>query len=182
VVTDLASQELSAGRVQTPAVWLAVVREREIAGFKPTSHFGAVLRFAGAKLVWTAEWLTKPDFTSDDEPYFMDREFAERVAAVRVVTVELFYAGESRRAPPAPFTTSTLQQAASVKLGMSPAQTMEAAQRLFDQGHITYHRTDNPNVSDEALPDIFAVATWRSARGIDSRTGCHAEVCLRIVR
>jgi DNA topoisomerase-1 len=159
VATDLASQKLSAGRVQTPAVWLAVTREREIAAFKPTNHYGAMLNFAGAKLDWKAEWETKPDFTSDDEPYFMDQGFAERVAATRSVTVAAFNAGENKRAPPAPFTTSTLQQAASVKLGMSPAQTMEAAQRLFDQGHITYHRTDNPNVSDESLPDIFAVAT-----------------------
>lgn len=159
VVSDLASQKLSAGRVQSPAVWLVVQREREIQAFKPTSHFGVSLRFAGAKSQWSAEWDTKPDFTSDDEPYFMDAGFAERVAATGSVTVAEFKASEQKRSPPAPFTTSTMQQAASVRLGLSPAQTMEAAQGLFDAGHITYHRTDNPNVSDESLADIFAVAT-----------------------
>lgn len=157
-ISDLASETLSAGRVQSPAVWLVVQREREIRAFKPTSHFGVQLSFAGAKLVWVADWKTKPDFVTDDSPYFMDAAFAQTVKGTPRVTVTAFKADEQRRGPPPPFTTSKLQQAASVKLGMSPKATMDAAQRLFEQGHITYHRTDNPNVSDEALGDIFAVA------------------------
>ena len=65
---------------------------------------------------------------------------------------------EAKRGPPAPFTTSTLQQAGSVTLTLEPKATMEAAQKLYEQGHITYHRTDNPNVSEDSLADIYAVA------------------------
>jgi DNA topoisomerase-1 len=150
---------LSAGRVQSPATRLVVERERAISAFRQTLHFGAALGFAAAAgSQWRAEWQTKPDFVSDDNPYFMDRGFAEAVAGVRAVVVEGFKEGESKRSPPAPFITSTMQQAASVTLGLDPKAAMETAQKLFDQGHITYHRTDNPNVSDESLGDIYAVA------------------------
>lgn len=159
VISDIASERFSAGRVQSAAVWIVVERERRIRAFRATKHFGVELRFAGAKLDWKAEWQTKPDFVSEDEPYFMDAAFAQSVASTQGVTVTAFKSGEQKRSPPAPFTTSTLLQAASVKLDMDPKATMDAAQRLFEKGHITYHRTDNPNVSDDALPDIFAVAT-----------------------
>jgi len=159
VVSDLAGQQLSAGRTQSPAVWLVVQREREIAGFKPTHHFGVQLNFAGAKSSWHALWETQPDYASEDAPYFMDEGFAQRVASVPELTVEHFEATERKRSPPGAFTTVTLQQAASVRLGYTPGKTMELAQALFDKGHITYHRTDNPNVSEEVLGDIFAVAS-----------------------
>jgi DNA topoisomerase-1 len=151
-------QRLSAGRVQSVAVYLVVERERQIRAFKPTEHFGAALFFAGAKSEWRAEWVTKPGFATDENPYFLDRPFAQAVAAVRDVLVTSSEDKEERRAPPPPFTTSTLQQAASAALGLNPKGTMELAQKLYEQGHITYHRTDNPNVSDESLPDIYAVA------------------------
>lgn len=153
-------ERLSAGRVQSPAVRLVVERERAIKAFKVTNHFGATLVFADAKTdaEWTAEWLTKPKFVSEESPYFMDRGFAADVAAVKAVVVRSFDEGEARRSPPAPFTTSTMQQAASVALGLDPKAAMDAAQKLYEQGHITYHRTDNPNVSEESLGDIYAVA------------------------
>jgi len=155
-----AGERLSAGRVQSPAVRLVVERERAIRAFKVTHHYGALLVFADAKTgnQWTAEWLTKPRFVSDDNPYFMDRAFAEAVASVREVIVKSFDEREARRSPPPPFTTSTMQQAASVALGLNPKAAMDAAQKLYEQGHITYHRTDNPNVSDESLGDIYAEA------------------------
>ena len=80
-------ERLSAGRVQSPAVRLVVERERQIRAFKVTNHFGAMLFFAGAKTEaeWSAEWLTKPDFVTDDNPYFMDRAFAAAVAQVGAV-------------------------------------------------------------------------------------------------
>ncbi|CAM5531868.1 DNA topoisomerase III [Alcaligenes phenolicus] len=153
-------ERLSAGRVQSPAVRLVVERERQIRAFKVTNHFGAMLFFADAKTAseWSAEWLTKPDFVTDDNPYFMDRAFAAAVAQVGAVVVKSFNEGEAKRSPPPPFTTSTMQQAASVALGLNPKAAMEAAQKLYEQGHITYHRTDNPNVSDDSLGDIYAVA------------------------
>lgn len=156
---------LSAGRVQSLAVRLVVDRDRERERFKATKHFGASLTFAGAKTpdgdgkAWEAVWLTVPDFASKDSPYFMDRGFAEQVANVRTVEVENFVEAEQRRAPPAPFITITMQQAASVALDMDPTTTMEVAQQLYEKGHCSYHRTDNPNVAMESLGAIFAVAT-----------------------
>ena len=152
---------LSAGRVQSPAVRLVVERERQIQAFRVTNHFGVKLFFADEKTgnTWSAEWLTKPNFVTEDHPYFMDREFACAVAnGVSSVIVKSFVERESKRSPPPPFTTATLLQASSVALGFDPKLTMEIAQKLFESGHITYHRTDNPNVSDESLGDIYGVA------------------------
>lgn len=157
-LSNQTGERLSAGRVQSPAVRLVVERERQIRAFKVTNHFGAALFFAGAKTDWSAEWLTKPAFVTEDSPFFMDRGFAAAVAEVRTVIVKTFTESEAKRSPPPPFTTSTMQQAASVALGLDPKPAMEAAQKLYEQGHITYHRTDNPNVSDESLGDIYTVA------------------------
>lgn len=159
-----AGENLSAGRVQSVAVLLVVERERAIRAFRVTNHFGVKLIFAHAKNEgepagrWVAEWQTKPDFATEDNPYFMDRDFAEKVANVRDLTVTAFVESEAKRSPPPPFSTSLFQQAASVSLGLNPKAAMDAAQKLYEGGHITYMRTDNPNVSDEALPEIYAVA------------------------
>lgn len=160
-LSQINGENLSAGRVQSVAVLLVVEREREIQVFKPTKHFGAKVIFADAKngTKWEAEWVKKGSFVSEDSPYFMDRDVANRVAGLRVFSVTSYVETTKKRSPPPPFTTSTLQQAASVKLGFDPARTMELAQKLYEQGHISYHRTDNPNVSEESLGDIYAVAT-----------------------
>ena len=157
-LSNQTGERLSAGRVQSPAVRLVVERERQIRAFKVTNHFGAALFFVGAKTDWSAEWPTKPAFVTEDSPFFMDGGFAAAVAKVRTVIVKTFTESEAKRSPPPPFTTSTMQQAASVALGLDPKPAMEAAQKLYEQGHITYHRTDNPNVSDESLGDIYTVA------------------------
>jgi len=153
--------KLSAGRVQSPAVRLVVERERAIRTFKPTQHFGAALQFGD----WSADWNSKP-FLKADVEYFLDRGFAEAVANVRNVEVVSFEATEGKRSPPAPFTTATLQQAASNKLGFDPDYTMQLAQKLYEsglgtEGAITYMRTDNPNLSVEALGDLFVEAEKR---------------------
>lgn len=153
-LSNATGERLSAGRVQSPAVRLVVDRERAIRAFKVVNHFGAQLVFDGG---WTVEWLTKP-FVSEDAPYFLDKPFVQAVACVKVVTVKSFAETEAKRSPPAPFTTSTMQQAASVALSLDPKQAMEAAQKLYEQGHITYHRTDNPNVSADSMPAIFETA------------------------
>jgi len=144
---------LSAGRVQSPAVRIILERERAIQNFKPTDHFGVHLMFAHD---WFSEWDSKA-FLPDGAEYFMDAAFAEKVAALRALTVTAYEEKETSKAPPAPFITSTLQQAASNKLKLQPKATMAAAQRLYEQGHITYMRTDNPNLSDDALVEIYQV-------------------------
>lgn len=152
---------LSAGRVQSPAVYLVVKRERQIKAFKVTAHFGARLTFSGQKPgeSWSAEWITSEGFVSEDNPYFMDRRYAELVASVRRAVVTSFEEKDADRYPPAPFTTSTLQQAASNALKWNPDKAMKVAQQLYEQGHISYHRTDNPNVSEESMPEIRAAAS-----------------------
>lgn len=151
-------QALTAGRVQTPAVRLVVERERAIRAFRVTNHFGAALSLADERQEngggWSLEWQTAPEFVTDDSPYFMDRAFAQQVADVRNVTVTGFEQKQAQRQPPAAFETASLQQAASVALGFDPEVTMKLAQKLYEGGHITYHRTDNPNLSEESMPAL----------------------------
>jgi DNA topoisomerase-1 len=163
VSTELRRQtgeKLSAGRVQSVAVYLVVLREREIRAFKSTLHYGAELSFAAAKPGehWVAEWMTLEGFTTKENPYFMDKPYAELVAGVGKAIVISCENKPRLRNPPAPFISSSLQQAASNKLRWNPDKTMKIAQALFDQGHISYHRTDNPNVSEESMPAIRAAA------------------------
>jgi DNA topoisomerase-1 len=146
---------LSAGRVQTVAVRFVVDRQREIESFTSTKHFGAEAVFEEGK--WTAQWDTAP-FLKEDEKYILDSALAELAAKCRTFRVTDAATKPARKAPPAPFTTATLLQAASVTLGYKPDQTAQLAQKLFEQGAITYHRTDSQNFSGEALTEIRAFA------------------------
>ena len=139
---------LSAGRVQSPALRIIMEREREIRAFK--SH---------AFWVITADTATKNKtpllLTCSEEP----TEFKEVERILRLGKEnawEILGVEEStmKRAPKAPFITSTLQQAASSRLGFAPSRTMQIAQRLYEAGHITYMRTDSTNLSQVALADI----------------------------
>jgi DNA topoisomerase-1 len=156
-LSDKAGRRLSAGRVQSPAVRLVVERERAIRAFKPTTHYGAELAFNTPAPPWKAAWQTKPHLAAGTE-YLLDAALAEAAAAVRRVRVTAFADTQATAAPPAPFTTSTLQQRAQVALKMKPKKTMDVAQKLYEQGVITYMRTDSPNLSDEACNDITAYA------------------------
>jgi len=146
---------LSAGRVQSIAVRIVAERERQIKNFKPTKHFGAEVSFD--KNQWSAQWKTKPHLAEGEE-YILDLDLATRAAQCRNFTVTAS-GGKSRpEAPPAPFTTSTLLQAASITLHFDPEKTAHLAQALFAAGLITYHRTDSQNFGDEALTEIRAFA------------------------
>lgn len=153
-LSDKAGKSLSAGRVQSPAVRLVVDRERAIRGFTPTTHYGVSLSFS-EPAPWRATW---EPVLAEGQEYQLDAALAEAVAKVTQVRVLAFDEGTSTAAPPAPFTTSTLQQAAQAKLKLKPKKTMELAQRLYEQGAITYMRTDSPNLSDEAYEAITAYA------------------------
>jgi len=149
---------LSAGRVQTPTLRLVVERDRAIADFKTTHHYGAELDIAHA-LPFTATWDTTAYRKSEDEPYVLDRSVAESAASVRAVTVKTCLDGTRRVNPRPPFTTSALQQAASAKLDFSPEYTMQLAQALFERHHaISYHRTDSVVLSTEAIDAIRSYA------------------------
>lgn len=140
---------LSAGRVQSVAVRLIVEREREIRAFKSTGTYKVVAYFFvadanGKKVVFKAE---RPEnFKTEAEAEKFLNEVADAEFKVRAIEKK-----PGKRTPAAPFTTSTLQQEASRKLGFSVAKTMVVAQRLYESGHITYMRTDSPNLSDLAL-------------------------------
>jgi DNA topoisomerase-1 len=146
---------LSAGRVQSVALRLVVDRQREIDAFKETKHFGAEAIFDGGK--WRAQWDTAP-FLKDGEEYILDASLADEAARCRLFAITAAATKPAAKAPPPPFTTATLLQAASVTLGYKPEQTAQIAQRLFEEGLITYHRTDSQNFSAEALAEIRAYA------------------------
>lgn len=134
----------SAGRVQSPAVRLLVEREREIKDFKPTVTYKTTGLFdkAGAEIKAAlnkdlADEASAKDFLND----LITSQFT--VADIKQTT--------GHRKPLPPFTTSTMQQDANARLGMSTSATMTIAQRLYQDGFITYMRTDSVNLSSQAL-------------------------------
>lgn len=167
----LMGKPTTAGRVQSPAVYLVVLREREIQSFVVVAHFGTRLHFLtpDGSSTWSADWLPVPDFATKEEPYVLDISLAQSVASSKAVIVESCEDRKAERSPPAPFISSTLQQAASNSLKWDPDKTMQVAQRLFEQGVITYHRTDNPNIPDEAMADIYAVAATLRMKAVTER-------------
>jgi len=161
VSSRLRQNGLSAGRVQSPALRLVVEREQAIKSFKMTGHFGVEIEFEAVENVkdgWKTQWNVKKGWLEGDQEFFLDESKAKEIAALKNWTVASYQESESKQAPPAPFTTSTLQQAASNALKLDPKRTMELAQALYEQGSITYMRTDSPNLSDEAIAEIRSLA------------------------
>lgn len=144
---------LSAGRVQSPALRLIVEREREIRAFKPETYF--ILR----ALVKKTDGKGDP-FTVVTNKSIRDAGEAERILSYAKENrwiVQDINEREMSRKPKAPFRTSTLQQAASSRLGLSPSRTMGIAQRLYESGYITYMRTDSTNLSEVAVKEARSI-------------------------
>ena len=162
---------LSAGRVQSPAVRLVVERERERMAFVSASYFDIKATFDTgkdsepnfeAKLhTYNGQRIATGDSFNDKgeltaQVLLLDEVTATSLATaiqtpgvpIEVISVE---AKPSTRRPAAPFTTSTLQQEASRKLRLSAKQTMDVAQSLYQEGYITYMRTDSPTLSTQAI-------------------------------
>lgn len=142
---------LSAGRVQSVAVRIIVERERAINGFTPTSSFKIEGIFKakdinGKQVTFKAEGAKKN--TEQDAEQFLN---GCKGASYTVRDVQK---KPARKSPAAPFTTSTLQQEASRKLGYGVSKTMLLAQKLYEAGHITYMRTDSVNLSETAIQDV----------------------------
>ncbi|TAH26286.1 MAG: type I DNA topoisomerase [Cytophagales bacterium] len=136
---------LSAGRVQSVAVKLVVEREREVDGFETKSSFKVTALFdMGSGKTMQAELSEK--FTTESSA----EAFLEKCKGANY-SIKNLEKKPSKKSPAAPFTTSTLQQEASRKLGFSVAQTMTLAQRLYEAGKISYMRTDSVNLSDFAM-------------------------------
>lgn len=135
---------LSAGRVQSVSVRLIVEREREILDFKPKSSFRVVAELQAGGKKFRAELNKRFDTAAEAEGFLngLNKDNVE------VISLEK---KPGKRSPAAPFTTSTLQQEASRKLGYAVGQTMSVAQRLYEAGKISYMRTDSVNLSDTAI-------------------------------
>lgn len=142
-------KNLSAGRVQSVAVKLIVEREREINNFHTASVFKVEAYF-------TAKDINSRDvtFKAAGPDKLADEQSAERFLQSCIhaaYTVSDIQVKPAKRTPAAPFTTSTLQQEAGRKLGYAVARTMRVAQSLYENGYITYMRTDSVNLSETAL-------------------------------
>ena len=139
---------LSAGRVQSVAVRLIVEREREIHAFKSEAAYRVIAIFlvpdTDGKLVEMKAELSRRIKTKEEAKAFLD------ACKGATFTIEDITTRPVKKTPPAPFTTSTLQQEAARKLGYTVAQTMMIAQRLYESGFITYMRTDSVNLSEYA--------------------------------
>ena len=137
---------LSAGRVQSVAVRLIVEKEREVNAFKGDTYYRVTASFTlpGKKEVVKAELNRR--FSTQEEARFFLQECRDNQFRVTDISTKPL-----KRSPFPPFTTSTLQQEAAHKLGYSVAQTMSLAQRLYENGHITYMRTDSVNLSSLCL-------------------------------
>ena len=146
---------LSAGRVQSVTVRLIVEREKEIKDFKPEEYWSIEVKLQ--KENQSDEFiarLIKKDDKAINKLGIKVKQEADKIlkdlkgAKYKVVNIE---SKEVKRYPAPPFTTSTLQQEAVKKLGLSAKRTMRIAQQLYEDGLITYHRTDSLNISKEAL-------------------------------
>jgi DNA topoisomerase-1 len=146
---------LSAGRVQSVAVRLVVDRQAEIDAFRQTKHFGVEASFDDGK--WKAQWDTGTHLV-EGQQYITDRELPNRVALCKEFRVTASETKPGAQPPKPAFTTSTMLQAGSVTLGYTPEETAALAQKLFEQGLITYHRTDSQNFSPDAIAEIRAFA------------------------
>ncbi len=142
---------LSAGRVQSPALRIIMEREREIRAFTPLQYWELSGLFETNKK-------DRINLSCIEEP--RDEKVVNKILELgrkEKWLVKDLKASEQKRQPRAPFTTSTLQQTASTRLGFSPSRTMGVAQKLYEAGHITYMRTDSTNLSIVAQNQILAL-------------------------
>ena len=171
--------KLSAGRVQSVVTKIIAEREQEIKAFQSSDFFKVSANFwpqAYQKKDITKAVIDGAPITTQLDITIPIKTIEEKVEPERVVKPLLdkcnmatavfiitdLKKSKTKRKPPPPFTTSTLQQEASNKLGMSPNVVMKCAQRLYENGLITYHRTDSLMIADDAMKSIkeFITSTW----------------------
>lgn len=145
------SGKLSAGRVQSVALKMIVEREKDITSFVPEEKFIVDGKFNKSSAFSLSGRLNKEFALTVDAKKFLEN------CKGATFKIESITPSESVRNPPAPFTTSSLQQDAGAKFGFSTKQTMDTAQKLYEAGKITYMRTDSTNLSEEALEEIKKV-------------------------
>ena len=156
---------LSAGRVQSPALRILMEREREIRAFTPEAYWSLAARFKTQKG-------DEIEMSCTEEP--RDESIVKNILKIgrnNPWFVREVKESEVSRAPKAPFITSTLQQAASSRLGFAPSRTMGIAQKLYERGLITYMRTDSTTLSKDALSAVYGeIAKRYGADAVHPRT------------
>lgn len=144
---------LSAGRVQSPALRILMEREREIRAFIPETFF-----VISADLSTSKKEKFKVICEEEPKTDIEATKIYEKAKSGKWEVLDVIES-EAKRSPRAPFTTSTLQQTASTRLGFSPKRTMMTAQKLYEAGHITYMRTDSTSMAGSALAQIKQVVS-----------------------
>jgi DNA topoisomerase-1 len=171
VLWNRVGPKLSAGRCQTPALRLVVERDAEVDNHKAAAYW----RLSGSWRPTTTgtlpslEAVAAVDLATQDEAQKVLQGVVHHTAST-VVTVK---ESVSTSSPPKPLITSTLQQEASNQCGINPKTTMQAAQKLYEAGHITYMRTDNPLISDEAATVIRSIVKERYGEDYVGAPGQH---------
>ncbi len=153
ILSPMASKEIggrfSVGRVQSPAVRLIVERELEIKNFKPTPYYVITIVLNKDNIMFIAVYEKQKIEDKEEATAVYDDIKGENIAVVEKVERK-----KVKQSPKPPFTTSTLQQAASSVYRFAPEKTMLLAQDLFENGFITYHRTDSTRISEKAVLNI----------------------------
>lgn len=140
---------LSAGRVQSPALRILMERERDIRAFIPETYFVITAHAKGKEYLFPVTLAEEPKTQKDTDTILA-------LIPQSAWTIQEVKETKESRLPRPPFTTSTIQQTASTRLGFSPSRTMRAAQKLYEAGHITYMRTDSVTLGKEALTAIHS--------------------------
>lgn len=153
---------LSAGRVQSVALRILVERENEINSFSLSSDFKTTSLFDYKNNQFKGV-LDKRFLTKEESKVFLEK------CKEATFSIESIEKKPGKKTSPAPFTTSTLQQAASSRLGFSLNRIMSAAQSLYEGGHITYMRTDSVTLSEDALNDIEKEITIKYGKEYSNR-------------
>lgn len=143
---------LSAGRVQSPALRILMEKEREIRAFNPEAYYVIEGQFTSGKVQFPLQ-CSKDIWNEEEAINIVAKAEAGSWSVINIKETK------GTRKPKAPFTTSTMQQTASSRLGFAPSRAMRAAQKLYEQGHITYMRTDSQTLSQAAIGMISGYIT-----------------------
>jgi DNA topoisomerase-1 len=161
VLKSVSHKNLSAGRLHSSALKMVVDRERKVRSFDPMSYFELDCHLSSPDdpaFAWKVSW-NPANWTPAGLGHFPDLRTVRRLAGIPALTVDSVFEGQSRLGPAAPFVTSTLIQAASNALKMDSVKAMTLARKLYEQGHITYLLTSNPNICPQAVEEIRRFAS-----------------------
>lgn len=163
ILCDQSNTNLSAGRVQSPALNILAIRDKEIKNFTPTEYYELTAKVEGVHLNCVNANLS-------DEKHITDKSIFDDILKNTTELKITTQPGNKKTIKVKPcFTTSKLQQSASSSLAMSPKETMKAAQKLFENGFISYHRTDSPNLSADKYEELVSFLETKDYEVRDSQ-------------